>query len=109
MLVGSMIESYQAVPAGGFVITAETVTQVFAQVGEAFALSLHAAAPPAIALGRRGHRDGLDRTAISRRSHPGPLSARSCDSGNCSRLPDPRRSGRNALTVVDPLGSVVSG
>jgi flagellar biosynthesis protein FliR len=50
MLVGAMIESYLAVPAGGFVITAETVTQVFAQVGEAFALSLRAAAPPAIAL-----------------------------------------------------------
>ena len=72
MLVGSMIESYQAVPAGSFVITAETVTQVFAQVGEAFALSLRAAAPPAIASGLRGHRDGLDRTAISRRSHPWP-------------------------------------
>jgi flagellar biosynthetic protein FliR len=50
MLVGAMIESYQAVPAGGYVITAETVTQAFAQVGEALALSLSAAAPPAIAL-----------------------------------------------------------
>jgi flagellar biosynthesis protein FliR len=50
MLVGAMIESYQAVPAGGFVITTETVTPFFAQVGKALALSLRAAAPPAIAL-----------------------------------------------------------
>jgi flagellar biosynthesis protein FliR len=54
MLVGSMIESYQAVPPGGFVITTETVTQVFGQVGGALALSVRAAAPPAIALALAG-------------------------------------------------------
>jgi flagellar biosynthesis protein FliR len=54
VLVGSMIESYQAVPVGGFVITADTVTQALAQVGEALALSLHAAAPPAIGLALAG-------------------------------------------------------
>jgi flagellar biosynthetic protein FliR len=54
MLVGAMIESYQTVPPGGFDITAETVTQAFAQVGDAFGLSLRAAAPPAIALALAG-------------------------------------------------------
>jgi flagellar biosynthetic protein FliR len=54
ILVGAMIESYQALPPGGFVVTAETVTQAFAQVGDALALSLRAAAPPAIALAVAG-------------------------------------------------------
>jgi flagellar biosynthesis protein FliR len=54
MLVGAMIESYQTVPPGGFAITAETVTQAFAQLGDALGLSLRAAAPPAIALALAG-------------------------------------------------------
>jgi flagellar biosynthesis protein FliR len=54
MLVGSMIESYQTVPPGVYVITTESVAQVFAQVGGSLALSVRAAAPPAIALALAG-------------------------------------------------------
>jgi flagellar biosynthesis protein FliR len=54
MLVGAMIDSYHALPPGEYVITAESVTQAFAEVGGALALSLRAAAPPAIALAVAG-------------------------------------------------------
>ena len=54
VLVGAMIETFQAVPPGRFEITAESVSEVFAQVGGALALSLRAAAPPAIALAMAG-------------------------------------------------------
>jgi flagellar biosynthesis protein FliR len=50
ILVRALVESYAAVPAGGLLISRETATLVFAQVGRALELALQAAAPPAIAL-----------------------------------------------------------
>ncbi len=50
VLVGVLVESYRAIPAGGLGLNEGTVAQVFAQVGGALALSLRAAAPVAIAL-----------------------------------------------------------
>jgi flagellar biosynthetic protein FliR len=54
VLVGALVESYRAVPAGGLVLNEGAVSQVFAQVGGALALSLRAAAPVAIALAVAG-------------------------------------------------------
>jgi flagellar biosynthesis protein FliR len=54
VLVGALVESYRAVPAGGLGLNEGTVSQVFAQVGGALALSLRAAAPVAIALAVAG-------------------------------------------------------
>ena len=50
VLVGALVESYRAVPAGGPGLNESTVSQVFAQVGGALVLALRAAAPVAIAL-----------------------------------------------------------
>jgi flagellar biosynthesis protein FliR len=50
VLVGVLVESYRAIPAGGLGLNEATVSQAFAQVGGALALSLRAAAPVAIAL-----------------------------------------------------------
>jgi flagellar biosynthesis protein FliR len=54
VLVAAMIESYRSVPPGKFVIATELATQAFAEVGDALALSLRAAAPVAIALAVAG-------------------------------------------------------
>ena len=54
VLVGALVESYRAVPAGGLGLNEGAVSQVFAQVGGALALSLRAAAPVAIALAVAG-------------------------------------------------------
>ncbi len=50
VLVRSLVESYQAVPAGGLLLSQETAVLAFAQVGRALELALQAAAPPALAL-----------------------------------------------------------
>ena len=50
VLVKVLAESYQAVPAGGLLISGETASLAFAQVGRALELALEAAAPVALAL-----------------------------------------------------------
>lgn len=50
ILVKVLIDSYQAVPAGGLVISTETGRAAFAQLGHALELALQAAAPVAVAL-----------------------------------------------------------
>ncbi len=50
ILVCALVESYRAIPAGGFLISQETAELAFGQVGRALELSLRAAAPPALAL-----------------------------------------------------------
>jgi len=50
VLVGALVESYQAIPAGRLLISRETADLAFAQVGRALELALRAAAPPAVAL-----------------------------------------------------------
>jgi flagellar biosynthesis protein FliR len=50
ILVRSLVESYQAVPAGRLLISGATAGMVFARVGHALEISLRAAAPPALAL-----------------------------------------------------------
>jgi flagellar biosynthetic protein FliR len=50
ILVRVLAESYQAVPAGELLISAETATRAFAQVGKTLELALRAAAPVALAL-----------------------------------------------------------
>jgi flagellar biosynthetic protein FliR len=50
ILVRVLAESYAAVPAGGLLISAETATMAFTQVGRALELALRAAAPVALAL-----------------------------------------------------------
>jgi flagellar biosynthesis protein FliR len=65
-LVRSLAESYQAVPAGGLLISAETATVAFAHVGRALELALRAAAPVALALAMAGIVMGwLSRAAAS--------------------------------------------
>jgi flagellar biosynthesis protein FliR len=54
VLVGAMVESYRALPMGANILQQASVTQLFAQVGSALALSLRAAAPPAIGLALAG-------------------------------------------------------
>ncbi len=46
LLVRALVESYQAVPAGRMMLSLETATTAFAQVGRVFELALCAAAPP---------------------------------------------------------------
>ena len=50
ILIGALIESYRAVPAGRLLISQETADLAFGQVGRALELSLRVAAPPALAL-----------------------------------------------------------
>ena len=54
VLVGALIDSFRAVPMGGLVVSEASVAQAFAQVGDALALALRAAAPPALALALAG-------------------------------------------------------
>jgi len=54
ILVKVLAESYEAVPAGGLLISAETAKMAFAQVGRALELALRAAAPAALALALAG-------------------------------------------------------
>jgi flagellar biosynthetic protein FliR len=54
ILVGALVESYQAVPAGGLLIDTDTANQAFAQVGHALELAVRAAAPAALALALAG-------------------------------------------------------
>ncbi len=49
-LVSALIESYQALPAGGLVWNEATAARWFGRVGWALGLSLRAAAPVAVAL-----------------------------------------------------------
>jgi flagellar biosynthesis protein FliR len=49
-LVGSLIESYRAIPAGGLALSPETVDLAFSRLGWALGLALRAAAPAGIAL-----------------------------------------------------------
>jgi flagellar biosynthesis protein FliR len=66
ILVKTLVESYEAVPAGGLLISAETAKMAFAQVGRALELALRAAAPVALALALAGIILGwLSRTASS--------------------------------------------
>lgn len=59
VLVKALVESYRVVPAGGARLSAETATLVFGRVGQALALALRAAAPPALALALAGLALGL--------------------------------------------------
>ena len=59
MLVGSLAESYKAVPPGGIMLTSENVEHAFARVGWALSLSIRAAAPVALALIMAGVSLGL--------------------------------------------------
>lgn len=59
VLVKALIESYQVVPAGTASLSIETVNQAFGRVGQALALTLRAAAPPALALCLAGMAMGL--------------------------------------------------
>jgi flagellar biosynthetic protein FliR len=54
VLVRALAESYEVVPAGGLLLSAETATIAFAQVGRALELALRAAAPVALALALAG-------------------------------------------------------
>jgi flagellar biosynthesis protein FliR len=64
ILVKTLVESYEAVPAGGLLISAETAKMAFTQVGRALELALRAAAPVALALALAGIILGwLSRTA----------------------------------------------
>lgn len=58
-LVGALIESYQAIPAGGMTVTPNLAGDALARVGEALALSLRLAAPAALALVLAGGALGL--------------------------------------------------
>jgi flagellar biosynthetic protein FliR len=66
VLVRVLAESYQAVPAGGLLISADTARLAFAQLGHALELALRAAAPVALALALAGIVTGwLTRAAAS--------------------------------------------
>ena len=54
VLVKAVVESYQAVPGGGLLISAETAMMAFGQLGRALELALRAAAPVALALALAG-------------------------------------------------------
>jgi flagellar biosynthesis protein FliR len=54
VMAGALIESYQAIPAGTWVLHENSISQAFIQVGSALALALRAAAPPAVALALAG-------------------------------------------------------
>jgi flagellar biosynthesis protein FliR len=50
VLVGALVESYQAVPAGRLLLSQDTAALLFAQIGRALEVALRAAAPAALAL-----------------------------------------------------------
>ena len=50
VLVGALVESYQAVPAGRLLLSQDTAALAFAQIGRALEVALRAAAPAALAL-----------------------------------------------------------
>lgn len=54
ILVKVLADSYDAVPAGGLLISAETATMAFAQAGRALELALKASAPVALAMALAG-------------------------------------------------------
>ena len=54
VMIGALVESYRTVPAGGLILSDVALSRTFAQVGSALALSLRAAAPPAVALALAG-------------------------------------------------------
>jgi flagellar biosynthesis protein FliR len=58
-LTVALVESYRVLPAGGVVLSDETVQQAFGRVAAALALALRAAAPAAIALALAGVALGL--------------------------------------------------
>jgi flagellar biosynthetic protein FliR len=58
-LVRALVESYDAVPAGGLTLSIEGAEMAFGQVGRALALAVRAAAPAAIALSLAGVALGL--------------------------------------------------
>ncbi len=53
-LVKALAESYESVPAGGLLISADTARMAFEQLGHALGLALQAAAPVALALALAG-------------------------------------------------------
>ena len=59
VLVRALVESYRVVPAGAGFVSAETASRAFGRVGQALALALRAAAPPALALALAGVALGL--------------------------------------------------
>ena len=65
ILVKTVVESYQTVPAGGLLISPESANRVFAQIGHALELALRAAAPAALALALAGIALGLLSRAAS--------------------------------------------
>ncbi len=66
ILVKLLAESYETVPAGGLLVSAETARLAFAQLGHALELALRAAAPVALALALAGIIMGwLSRAAAS--------------------------------------------
>lgn len=58
-LVGSLAESYRAIPAGGLDLSPETIDLAFGRVGWALGLAVRAAAPAALALVLAGLALGL--------------------------------------------------
>lgn len=58
-LVGSLAESYRAIPPGGIALSPETIDEAFGRVGWALGLALRAAAPAAMALMAAGVALGL--------------------------------------------------
>ncbi len=58
-LVGCLVESYRAIPAGGLDLSPETADLLFGRVGWALSLSVRAAAPAALALVLAGLALGL--------------------------------------------------
>ena len=58
-LVGSLIKSYEAIPAGGWELSVESVDDAFGRVGWGLSLAVKAAAPAALALVLAGVALGL--------------------------------------------------
>ena len=58
-LVGSLVESYEAIPVGGLALGPETIDLAFSRVGWALALAVRASAPAAVALVLAGVALGL--------------------------------------------------
>lgn len=54
VMTAALVESYQAIPAGTWLLDEPTISQMFIQVGSALALSLQVAAPAAVALALTG-------------------------------------------------------
>jgi flagellar biosynthetic protein FliR len=59
VLVKAVIESYQVVPLGGLPLSDDLAAWAFARVGDALALAIRAAAPPALAIALAGIAVGL--------------------------------------------------